>query len=130
MLIGEISRNSGLSRDTIRWYEKIGLISAENATRDTNNYRVYSQEALDRLILIRQSKSFGFSLKEIKEMLMLVESENLNCQTVTPLIDAKLHVIDEKISFLQHIQTKLIQLKEQCSGDCEAQILSDTGNTL
>lgn len=123
MQIGELSMSSGLSRDTIRWYEKVGLLSREDSSRGSNNYRVYDQTALDKLILIRQSKSFGFSLNEIKEMLALIESENLNCDAVSPMIDSKLDVIREKISYLQSIQAKLIELKVQCSGDCQAQIL-------
>ena len=129
MLIGEISRDSGLSRDTIRWYERIGLIKSEYTLRDSNNYRVYDQEALDKLILIRQSKSFGFSLKEIREILELIESENLNCNTVSPMIDSKLNVIEEKISFLQNIRTKLIDLKDQCYGDCRAEIVKSNSKT-
>ena len=124
MLIGELSRNSGLSKDTIRWYEKIGLISRENTLRDSNNYRMYDQDALDKLIMIRQSKSFGFSLKEVKEILELIESENLNCNAVTPIINSKLDEINEKISFFGIIRTKLNNLKEQCSGDCQAEILN------
>lgn len=128
MLIGELSRNSGLSRDTIRWYEKIGLIGRDSTSRDTNNYRVYGQEALEKLLLIKQSKSFGFSLKEIKDMLELVASENLNCDTVAPIIDSKLAVIDEKISLLQSIRTRLVELRKECVGDCQAQIMNDASH--
>ncbi|MEM6525529.1 MAG: MerR family transcriptional regulator [Bacteroidota bacterium] len=124
MLIGELSEDSGLSRDTIRWYEKIGLINGENMTRDSNNYRIYDDEVLEKLILIRRSKSFGFSLKEIKGMLMLVESENLNCTSTIPMIDAKLDVLEEKITGLQNVRRKLIDLKENCSGDCQKQIIN------
>ncbi|MGD1892576.1 MAG: MerR family transcriptional regulator [Cyclobacteriaceae bacterium] len=128
MLIGELSRNSGLSRDTIRWYEKVGLLRGENTLRDSNNYRIYDQVALDTLLLIKQSKSFGFSLQEVREILDLIESENLNCDSASPIIQSKLHDIDQKISFLQNIRTKLIELKEQCSGDCQNQILGNTSN--
>ena len=124
MQIGELSMSSGLSRDTIRWYEKVGLLNSEDSSRGSNNYRIYDQTALDKLILIKQSKSFGFSLDEIKEMLALIESEKLNCEVVSPMIDSKLDVIAEKISVLQDIQTKLVKLKAQCSGDCKAQILN------
>lgn len=128
MLIGELSRNSGLSRDTIRWYEKIGLISRDTSKRDTNNYRVYGQDALDQLVLIKQSKSFGFSLKEIKNMLELVAAENLNCETVTPIIDSNLKSIDEKISQLQSIRMRLVEMKEKCTGDCRDQMIGSASS--
>ena len=117
-----------MSRDTIRWYEKVGLLRGENTLRDSNNYRIYDQVALDTLLLIKQSKSFGFSLQEVREILDLIESENLNCDSASPIIQSKLHDIDQKISFLQNIRTKLIELKEQCSGDCQNQILGNTSN--
>ena len=128
MLIGELSKNSGLSRDTIRWYEKIGLFSGEKKSRNFSNYRNYDHDDLEKLLFIKQCKSFGFTLKEIREMLQLVAYENLNCQTVSPIIDAKLDVIEEKIIFLNRIQKKLVDLQEQCSGDCQAQILSDASD--
>ena len=123
MLIGEIAQYSGMSKDTIRWYEKVGLIKSENTRRNSSNYRVYDQETLDTLILIKQSKSFGFSLREIREMLELIEYEKLNCDTVIPIVDAKLKVIEEKIASLRTIQKKLINLKQECSGDCQDQML-------
>ncbi len=124
MLIGELSKNTGLSRDTIRWYEKVGLLKGEDTSRDSNNYRIYGHETLDKLILIKESKSFGFSLNEIKEMLALIDSENLNCDSISPIINSKLDMIDQKISLLQNLRTKLIDLKEQCSGDCKGQIMN------
>lgn len=122
MLIGELAKHSGLSKDTIRWYEKIGLLSGTHKARDANNYRNYGNEILEKLILIRQSKSFGFSLKEIRELLGLIESDSLNCEAVRPIIDTKLRVIDQKITELQNIRTKLVTLNERCTGNCEEQI--------
>ncbi len=124
MLIGELSQKSGLSRDTIRWYEKVGLLSCDKALRGSNNYRKYDNAALDTLLLIKQSKSFGFSLNEIKEFLSLIETDDLDCATMEPMIDSKLNMLNEKITALQSIHDRLLRLKELCSGDCEAEILN------
>lgn len=122
MLIGELSRSSGVSTDTIRWYEKIGLLRRDESKRDLNNYRIYDEQALNKLVMIRQSKSFGFTIKEIKEMLDLIDSEELHCDAVSPIIETKLNTIDQKISELQNIRNKLIRLRERCTGDCQDQI--------
>ena len=126
MLIGELANQSRLSRDTIRWYEKIGLLDEDDSSRGLNNYRVYGEDALSKLILIRESKAFGFSLGEIKEMLELMEADNLHCDTVVPLITTKLKAIDEKISYLDNIRSKLISLQEKCTGECKDQILGSS----
>ncbi len=130
MLIGELSSISGLSRDTIRWYEKIGLIKNECTSRDHNNYRVYDDEALHQLMLIKQSKFFGFSLKEIREMLTLVELENLTCNSLQPLIDSKLNSIDQKIQQLQTARDHLQTLQRECSGDCQSEIVDYASRCL
>lgn len=122
MLIGDLAKHSGLSRDTIRWYEKVGLLQKEMASRGENNYRQYEADALDRLVLIKQSKSLGLSIHEIKELLFLIDSDDLQCKTVTPLIDDKIRIIEDKIEELQRMKSKLLTIREQCSGDCEQEI--------
>jgi DNA-binding transcriptional MerR regulator len=75
MLIGELSRKSGLSRDTIRFYEKLGLIRLGRRQRRANNYKEYPPEVLRRLLSINQLKEFGFTLAEIAEILDLLEAD-------------------------------------------------------
>ncbi|MDN5214873.1 MerR family DNA-binding protein [Fulvivirgaceae bacterium BMA12] len=118
MLIGEISKQTGFSKDTIRWYEKIGLIKLDKKDRYDNNYRNYGQRIIDRLRYIRQIKAFGFTLREIKEILSLEESDALNCRSVSAIMDPKLEVIDQKIAELQNLKIKLVTARETCSGNC------------
>jgi len=94
--IGELSKHSGLSRDTIRWYEKVGLLKSDLIPRDGNNYRSYNAEALNKLALIQQSKSFGFSLDEIKELLSLIDNQVLDCDAFAPMIHSKLESIKRR----------------------------------
>ena len=118
MQIGEISKRTGFSRDTIRWYEKIGLIRLDKKSRSENNYRNYDQRTLDKLIFIKQIKSFGFTLKEIADLLFLEEMRELKCSSVSEIIDLKLNKIDQKITELQNLKSKLIKGKKGCSGNC------------
>ncbi len=124
MLIGELAKKSMTSRDTIRWYEKIGLLTGEDSVRGSNNYRVYNEASLEKLILIRQCKTFGFSLTEVKAMLGLLETDNVNCDVVSPLVHSKIASIDLKIGQLLQIRNKLTTLIERCEGNCQEQILA------
>lgn len=118
MQIGEVAKRTGFSTDTLRYYEKLGLIHLSRQQRGENNYRQYDQNLLDRLLLIKQSKSLGFTLKEIKLLLELEEEELLECNSVGELMDAKLTAISQKIQALQEIQTRLLSVKALCEGDC------------
>ena len=128
MRIGELSEHSGLTRDTIRWYEKIGLITGKDIRRNVNNYRNYDASALERLMFIRQGKSFGFTLREIRSLLSMVEADKLHCDSFTPSIDSKLKAIDDQIASLQQTRNKLTHMKEQCTGDCKAEILKEASS--
>ena len=120
MLIGEIAAKTGFSRDTIRWYEKIGLIKLGRRTRTEGNYRQFDEKTLKRLLFIKQLKTFGFSLKEIEELLLLAEHDALKCNAVKGLINQKLHSIEQKILELQQLQQKLSSVKNECEGNCRA----------
>ncbi|MDR3715349.1 MAG: MerR family transcriptional regulator [Puia sp.] len=74
MLIGELVLKSGLSRDTIRFYEKQGLIKIGCKQRRNNNYKEYSEEVLKRLHTIKRMKNFGFTLNEAAGLLDMIEA--------------------------------------------------------
>ncbi len=118
MLIGEIAKKTGFTTDTIRWYEKIGLIQLDKKTRGKNNYRVYDQKVLERLVAIRQMKSLGFTLRETEDLLLLEDIDDVNCETVSPIIDSKIEFINQKIAELKMIKKKLEDAKSSCQGDC------------
>lgn len=119
MRIAEVSKQTGLSRDTIRWYEKIGLITLDKKARDGNNYRKFDQKALDRLLLIKGVKSFGFTLKEVAGLLFLDDANDLNCDSASGIYNSKLEAIDERINELQKLKTKLVHARDCCSGNCK-----------
>src|SRR5688500_3141086 len=94
MLIGELSRLSGFSRDTIRFYEKEGLINPGRKQRTLNNYRNYSSDILQKLLLIKKLKGFGFTLNETAELIALMEENMASCHTVNEQVQVKVQAID------------------------------------
>ncbi len=118
MLIGELSNKTGLSRDTIRFYEKQGLISVARKERRFNNYKEYSEEILQRLLAVKRIKSFGITLNEASDLLDMIEMNEATCDNVLGKIEAKVKLLDEKIKELRKIKTLLLDGIENCRGVC------------
>ena len=114
MLISELSQKTGVSKDTIRFYEKSGLLDA-TAQRGENNYRNYNDEAIDRLEFIKYGKSMGFTLSEIKQA--IAEWDVLSLEDKAQFTRNKMVEIDEKINQLQtyrrHLTAKLKRLESE-----------------
>jgi DNA-binding transcriptional MerR regulator len=119
MLIGELVKQSGLPKDTIRFYEKQGLISVGRKERRENNYKEYSQEVLDRLHTIKRLKDFGFTLNEVSGMLDLIEVNEATCNNVAHKITEKVSLLDEKIKDLIRVRTLLLNGADKCAGFCD-----------
>lgn len=110
MLIGELSKKTGFSRDTIRYYEKLGLISPPRRTGVFNNYKNYTTPVLKRLLAIRQIKDYGFTLKETQAMLVLFEEGVQEHERGNRYIQRKIAVIDHKIRELEAAKEKLQEI--------------------
>ena len=118
MQIGELAKQSGFSKDTLRYYEKIGLIQLPKNKRGPNNYRIYDGQILNELSQIRQLKNVGFTLKEIKELKRMGALDMISCNTIAPLVESKLEKIEEKLMELQTQKRKLLWLMKTCTGNC------------
>jgi len=118
MLIGELSKRCGLSRDTIRFYEKNRLITIGRKERRDNNYKEYSEDALHRLVTIKRIKGFGFTLNEVSELLDLIDVKKATCGNVLDLFEEKVKRIDEKIYELISIRTLLLNGFTSCQTNC------------
>ena len=119
MLIGELSDKSGFTIDTIRFYEKTGLIDTSRIERRSNTYKEYAPAVLQRLLAIRDLKDFGFTLKEIQETIALYEQDPESCFKNVPKLKAKRMLIDRKINHLLFLHEKLKQLESDCETDCK-----------
>lgn len=114
MKIGELASLSGLSVDTIRFYEKQGLIPSPRRT--DANYRMYDADTPRRLIFIRKARDLGFTLQEIGQLLALSEDSRAGAGDVKERSQAKLAELDRKIAEMQAMRRSLEKLVSSCSG--------------
>jgi MerR family mercuric resistance operon transcriptional regulator len=113
--IGELARQANVHVETLRYYERRGLIP--RPLRTVANYRVYSSENLRRVKFIKQAQGLGFSLKEIKKLLALRATPRARCADVRRYAAHKIEDIDGKIRSLARMRKTLEKLIAECSGD-------------
>ncbi len=107
MLISELEEKTGLTRHTIRFYEKEGFLEKRYIRRGENNYRHYSEAAVALLLNIKAGQAAGFTLAELKEIMEADETNELTIQMKVVLIRQKMDDIDRKKAELDRIQTYL-----------------------
>ncbi len=113
--IGELAKLANTPIETIRYYEKIGLL--EKPQRTAAGYRMYSNENIEGLKFIKRAKHVGFSIKEIHELLYLRhEKHSKTCHDVKEFASKKLIDIEEKISELTKIKDALEKIVNSCNG--------------
>jgi len=116
--IGELAKRCGVTADTLRFYEKNGLIKP--AGRSHSSYRLYSEENQKQVAFILRAKDLGLSLEEIKELLEIkLEATEHSCAEVKAITTAKLTVIDDKIEELTRIRSALKKINDACCGEVE-----------
>ena len=97
MRIGELARRTTTSRDTIRFYEKNGLLTSKPGSSSTNNYREYSEEAVFTLELIREAKAAGFTLAELVIFMSQIEASSEEDFDGEAFLQAKIEEVEAKI---------------------------------
>lgn len=113
MLIHELSKLSGVSAHTIRFYEKSGLLKGKRKDGiQTNNYFHYDEEAVERLELIRDAKSIGFTISEISQLMEAWYNNRMSVRQKLAVLDEKLVSIDEKIKQLKDMKKVLKAFKK------------------
>ncbi len=119
--IGEVAKQTGVGVETIRFYEREGLIPLPE--RSPSGYRRYPAAAVKQVQLIRHAKSLGFSLKEIGELIALKDTLGSDCKNIRLAAVAKVARIQEKIDALEKMKRALNPLIDRCEssnpiGDC------------
>lgn len=114
MTIGEMAKDAGVGVETVRFYERQGLLP--EPPRRSSGYRQYSPEALRRLQFIRRTKELGFSLEEIRELLELRVNPRTSCAEVKRRAEGKVADIEGKMAELQRMRKALGRLASSCSG--------------
>ena len=114
LTIGAVARQAGVGIDTIRYYEREGLLPEPQ--RRASGYRDYGSGAVDRLRFIRRAKDLGFTLEEIRELLALSSDRERGVKSVKQRAEARLGEVEQRIRELQRMKRGLKQLIEACPG--------------
>lgn len=112
--IGEVAKQLGMSIDTLRYYEKEGLLA--NIQRSSSGTRYYGEKDLSRLRFIQRSQKMGFTLKEIRELLSMREDPTTACDETRRLTQAKLDEIQMRMQELDQLSRELQLLINLCTG--------------
>lgn len=113
MKIGQVAKRTGVGIETIRFYERKGLLAHPPRTR--SGYRAYPQEAVAKIRFIKRAKDLGFSLSEIAELLALESNPTSTCADVKHRAIAKISAIQERMTDLQRMKRALGRLVESCN---------------
>ncbi|GAM69658.1 transcriptional regulator [Vibrio sp. JCM 19236] len=113
--IGELAKLFAIKTDTLRFYEKHGLL-APNSRSDAG-YRIYTHDDAERLRFILRAKKVGFSLTEIQDLLSIrIDRDSHSCNEAKDIVDLKLKHVEDKIRELQVFQASLSKLSTSCCG--------------
>ncbi len=111
----ELSRRAGVNPETLRYYERLGLLPPP--PRTPSNYRQYPEDAVVRLRFIRKARELGFTLREIGDLLALRADSKARCSQVREKAEQKLANVEERIRSLRSIAKALKSLIRRCSKD-------------
>ncbi|MFS2004463.1 Cd(II)/Pb(II)-responsive transcriptional regulator [Duganella sp. CT11-25] len=112
MKIGDLSRETGTSVETIRYYERMNLL--QTPPRSDANYRLYGAQHLERILFIRACRSLDISLDEIRTLLALRASPEAGCDGVNRLLDTHIQAVEARIRELHLLQQQLRDLRQSC----------------
>lgn len=115
LVIGELAARTGTTPETIRYYERVGVLPAP-ARQGGGRYRRYVAADVERLSFVRRARALGFSLDEVRELLELADQPNRPCAEVDQLARAHLAAVDEKLEQLVALQGELQRLITACEG--------------
>ncbi|TGL46722.1 MerR family transcriptional regulator [Leptospira wolffii] len=118
MLIGDLVKKTGVSRDTVRYYEKEGLFKNCLIIRRDNNYKEYSTDVLEQLGLIHTLRALNFPISDIVELIQHRQTNLVECESLSQVIDTKIRKIDLQIKSLLDLKNKLNKIKKDCSPEC------------
>ncbi len=118
MKIGELSRATGTNIETIRYYERIGLLPAPHRT--AANYRSYGEPHRARLTFVRHSRDLGFTIDEIRSLLDLSDDPGRDCSEADRIASRHLEQVEDKIAQLTRLRDELTRIVGRCRGGIAA----------
>lgn len=114
MRIGELAKAACCTTETIRFYEKEGLMP--DAQRTDANYRNYTEEHIERLRFIRNCRALDMTHDEIRALLRLIDDPADRCASIDALLDEHIGHVEQRLAELQQLKGQLAELREQCTG--------------
>jgi len=117
MKIGELAKKAGCQVETVRYYEREGLLPAP--ARSEGNYRLYGPEHLERLVFIRNCRTLDMTLEEIQRLLALRDLSRESCADINDLVDEHIEHVQARINSLQALRDQLLELRDRCNGTQE-----------
>jgi Cd(II)/Pb(II)-responsive transcriptional regulator len=118
MRIGELARRSDCDVETVRFYEREGLLDAP--AREANGYRCYAEAHLVQLNFIRHCRSLGIGLPEVRALRCFQASPELACEEINQLIDRQIVRIDQQLESLRVLERQLHSLRDTCHANQKA----------
>lgn len=112
LTIGEVAKRAELTPETIRYYERLGVL--EEAPRTTQGHRQYGPRVLEELRLLKAAKAVGFSLEEIARMLALTREDPIHCRAMCEMVEHKITHLDTRIRELQAARDRLASARAAC----------------
>ena len=109
MLIGELAKRVGCSRDTLRFYEKLGLVEGTRGRTGSNTYKHYGEQMVERVLLVKKAKLLGFTLGELREGIVAWETNALSAEEKTAIFVDKIALVDRRIAELKTVRKYLEQ---------------------
>jgi DNA-binding transcriptional MerR regulator len=109
--IGEVSRQTGIGIETLRFYEKSGLL--DKPARTYSGYRMYSTDVLDRLSFIKQAQALGFSLDEIKKLIDEARGGHSPCDEVREIVRKRLEELDQRMQEMARYRKELAETLDE-----------------
>jgi DNA-binding transcriptional MerR regulator len=103
--VGDLAKATGAKVETIRWYERVGLLPAPSRT--PGNYRTYGSPHLERLSFIRRARELGFSIPQVRELLGLADDRDRPCAAVDAIARQHLAAVERKIADLEALRREL-----------------------
>lgn len=114
MKIGELARATGVKAETVRFYERIGLLPAPDRTG--SNYRDYGPDDRERLTFIRHARRLGFEIADVRSLLGLAGQPQMECSEVDRIATGHLEAVEQKIALLERLRSELRRMVSQCRG--------------
>lgn len=115
LVIGELAERTGTSPETIRYYERVGVLPVP-ARAGGGRYRRYGTGDVERLLFVRRARDLGFSLDEVRELLGLADQPDRSCAEVDQLARAHLASVNEKLAQLAALRDELERVIGACRG--------------